>query len=118
MFNNEFYPTPKWLIKKMLDEINIEKVQYILEPSAGKGDIIDEIKEKYEHCYSYRYSKPEVDIDAIEIDKNLRLLLKGKEYKVVFDDFLNFNTYKKYDLIVMNPPFSNGDRHLLKAIEM
>ena len=118
LFNNEFYPTPKWLIKKMLDEINIEKVQYILEPSAGKGDIIDEIKEKYEHCYSYRYSKPEVDIDAIEIDKNLRLLLKGKEYKVVFDDFLNFNTYKKYDLIVMNPPFSNGDRHLLKAIEM
>lgn len=118
MFNKEFYPTPKWLIKRMLDEIDIEKVKYILEPSAGKGDIIDEIKEKYEHCYNYRYSKPEIDIDAIEIDNNLRLLLKGKEYKVVFNDFLNFNTYKKYDLIVMNPPFSCGDKHLLKAIEM
>jgi len=118
LFNKEFYPTPKWLIKKMLDDIDIEKVKYILEPSAGKGDIIDEIKEKYKNCYSYRYSKPDVDIDAIEVDDNLRLLLKGKEYKVVFNDFLNFNTYKKYDLIVMNPPFSCGDKHLLKAIEM
>ena len=25
---------------------------------------------------------------------------------------------KKYDLIIMNPPFSNGDKHLLKAIEL
>ncbi len=116
MFNKEFYPTPKWLVQKMLDSIDIEKVRYILEPSAGKGDIIDAIKEKYED--SYRYSKPELDIDAIEVDENLRLLLKGKEYKVVFNDFLNFNTFKKYDLIIMNPPFSCGDKHLLKAIEM
>ena len=116
MFNKEFYPTPKWLIQKMLDSIDIEKVKYILEPSAGKGDIIDAIKEKYEN--TYRYNKPDLDIDAIEVDENLRLLLKGKEYKVVFNDFLNFNTYKKYDLIIMNPPFSCGDKHLLKAIEM
>ena len=71
MFNKEFYPTPKWLIKKMLDSIDIKKVKYILEPSAGKGDIIDEIKEKYDNCYGYRYSKSDVDIDAIEVDDNL-----------------------------------------------
>ena len=86
----------------MLDSIDIKKVKYILEPLAGKGDIIDEIKEKYDNCYGYRYSKSDVDIDAIEVDDNLRLLLKGKEYKVVHNDFLKFNTYKKYDLIVMN----------------
>lgn len=118
MFNKEFYPTPRWLIKKMLEDIDIEKIKYILEPSAGKGDIIDEIKNKYEQSYQYGYSNPKVDIDAIEIDENLRNLLKGKEYKVVFNDFLKFNTYKKYDLIVMNPPFSCGDKHLLKAIDM
>lgn len=117
MFNEEFYPTPKWLIKKMLDSIDIEKVKYVLEPSAGKGDIIDAIKEKYKNSY-YIYGNKEPDIDAIEIDDNLRLLLKGKEYRVVHNDFLKFNTYKKYDLIIMNPPFSCGDRHLLKAIEM
>lgn len=37
---------------------------------------------------------------------------------IVHDDFLSFRTFKKYDLILMNPPFSNGDKHLLKAISM
>ena len=34
------------------------------------------------------------------------------------DDFLTMHTYKHYDLILMNPPFSAGARHLLKAIEV
>lgn len=119
MFNKEFYPTPKWLVKKMLEGINIEEVKYVLEPSAGKGDIIEEIKSEYESKFKYNYNAVKnLEIDAIEIDENLRLLLKGKEYKVIFNDFLKFNTYKKYDLIIMNPPFSNGEQHLLKAIEM
>lgn len=118
MFNDEFYPTPRFLIDKMLENIDKEKIKYILEPSAGKGDIIDVIKNEYKNCYVYRYTKPEVDIDAIEIDDNLQMFLKGKKYKVVYNDFLKFNTYKKYDLIIMNPPFSCGDKHLLKAIDM
>lgn len=115
MFNKEFYPTPKWMVDRMIEEIDTQKIKDILEPSAGKGDIIDGIIEKYE---KQRYYSEKVNIDAIEIDNNLRMLLKGKNYRVIFDDFLSFNTYKKYDLIIMNPPFSCGDKHLLKAIEM
>ena len=115
LFNKEFYPTPKWMVDRMIDEIDTQKIKDILEPSAGKGDIIDGIIEKYE---KKRYYSEKVNIDAIEIDNNLRMLLKGKNYRVIFDDFLSFNTYKKYDLIIMNPPFSCGDKHLLKAIEM
>jgi tRNA1(Val) A37 N6-methylase TrmN6 len=37
---------------------------------------------------------------------------------MVHDDFLTYQTCKHYDLILMNPPFSNGDLHLIKAIEM
>ena len=37
---------------------------------------------------------------------------------MVHDDFLTYDTAKHYDLIVMNPPFFGGDKHLLKAIEM
>ena len=37
---------------------------------------------------------------------------------IVFDDFLKFRTYKDYDLVIMNPPFSNGDLHLLKALDL
>ena len=113
LFNKEFYPTPKWMVDRMIDEIDTQKIKDILEQSAGKGDIIDGIIEKYEKKIYY---SEKVNIDAIEIDNNLRMLLKGKNYRVIFDDFLSFNTYKKYDLIIMNPPFSCGDKHLLKAI--
>src|SRR5690606_28211477 len=33
------------------------------------------------------------------------------------DDFLTYKTYKEYDYIIMNPPFSNGVDHVLKALE-
>lgn len=63
-------------------------------------------------------SELNIDIDCIEIDKNLQSILRGKNFKVICDDFLTLSTYKKYDLILINPPFENGDKHLLKAIEM
>ena len=37
---------------------------------------------------------------------------------IVHDNFLTYDPYKQYDLIVMNPPFSNGDKHLLKALKI
>lgn len=37
---------------------------------------------------------------------------------IVHDDFLTFSSKKQYDLIVMNPPFADGDAHLLKAIQL
>lgn len=40
----------------------------------------------------------------------------GKEHRVVFNNFLKFETFKKYDLILMNPPFSEGAYHLLKGV--
>lgn len=60
----------------------------------------------------------DADIDCIEIESELRATLKGKRFNVVHDDFLTYNTAKRYDLIFMNPPFSDADRHLLKAIDM
>jgi len=57
-------------------------------------------------------------IDCVEIDPNLRAILKDKRYNVIGYDFLTFQTYSQYDLIIMNPPFKNGEKHLLKALEM
>lgn len=59
-----------------------------------------------------------IDIDVVEIEPDFQKILKGKGYKLVYDDFLTFEADKHYDLIIMNPPFSNGDKHLLKALEM
>ena len=43
MFGIQFYPTPEWLVDKMLDKVDFSDVTSILEPSAGKGDIIQGI---------------------------------------------------------------------------
>src|SRR5690625_2651664 len=57
-------------------------------------------------------------IDAIENDPRLVSALIGQGNSVVWDDFLTYETYKEYDYIIMNPPFSNGVNHLLNAIEL
>lgn len=113
--NKDFYPTPQNIIDKMLYGLDLERVNSILEPSAGSGNIVDVLREKAKKCY---YRNKEIDIDCIELDKNLQHILKGKNCRVVHDDFLTYETMKEYNLIVMNPPFSNGCKHLLKALEM
>lgn len=114
MLPKEFYPTPKGLLDKIVADIDWKMIQSVLEPSAGKGDIADYIKEKYK-CQTYHDN---LDIDCIEIDESLRRILKGKELRVVHDDFLTFHTFKHYDLIIMNPPFSDGAKHLLHALSL
>ena len=41
-----------------------------------------------------------------------------ENFDIVYDDFLKYKPFKTYDLIVMNPPFSNGCTHLLKALDV
>lgn len=172
--SEEFYPTPPDLIDKMLDGIDWHYINTILEPSAGKGNILKEIAKRAKGK----------NIDAIEYDDNLRQILQWnfskdrlneieveekkflekcgykyyekrrngwyyfdntesqylpipepnfteiKKYEnqekeffsegihIVAKDFLTYEPFKQYDLIIMNPPFFNGDRHLLKAIKM
>ena len=163
---SEFYPTPESVVKKMLEDIDLMLVKSVLEPSAGKGDILRVLAEEED-----RYGRVKFDVDCIEIDANLRQILsynfskdRERELKhreeelkphsewnsntnrydeipsknpaelenirrelncffaggihIVHDDFLTYTPFKQYDLIIMNPPFSNGDKHLLKALQM
>ena len=113
-FNSEeFYPTPEALLDKITEGIRWRDVHTVLEPSAGKGDMAQYAINAAKNGRSYDF-----DIDCIEIDEDLKAALKGKELRVIHDDFLTFKTFKKYDLILMNPPFSNGATHLLKALDM
>lgn len=123
MLNNieEFYPTPLHIINKMLSDVNFKTVNSVLEPSAGQGDIVkivsQKMKAEYNHGYSYNDGYIP-DIDCIEINPQLQSILKGEGFRVVHNDFLTFETMKHYSLIVMNPPFSCGEKHLLKALQM
>lgn len=188
---SEFYPTPEPLVEKMIEGIDFGMIETILEPSAGKGDILKGIARKINREYRRFSHRKKCDVDAIEIDPNLRAILRhefsdeyrmeleekrnavtskygrqalcniyayvdketGKEtsypaadkakiveyqkkldsffddctddedgsrygVKIVHDDFLTYQAYKEYQLIIMNPPFSDGDKHLLKALEI
>lgn len=110
---HEFYPTPRALLDKIFAGVKWSEIQTVLEPSAGKGDMASYIREQYRKT---NYQDP--DIDCIEKDPTLARILKGEGFPVIHDDFLTFHTGKQYDLIAMNPPFSNGDEHLLKALDL
>jgi hypothetical protein len=106
----------------MLAGIDWSELVTVLEPEAGKGDIALKIAGRLKCETRKSRWRAEDDgkgaIDCIEIAEDLRCALKGAGFRVVHDDFLTYQTRKHYDLIVMNPPFSDGARHLLKALEL
>lgn len=107
---NQFYPTPLDLAEKLTNKCELKSGLSILDPSAGKGDLLIPIQERYKYSI--------MDYFVIEKDYNLQNILKGKKFILLDDDFLTFNTNYKFDLIIMNPPFKNGEKHLLKAIDL
>ncbi len=112
MLNNKsFYPTPPNLITKMVLKIQ-GRPSKVLEPSAGKGDLVEGIKS------SYSVWRRNADVSAIEINPTLQATLRGKGIKVIDTDFLAYTGPDKFDAIIMNPPFDTGDQHLLKAIDI
>lgn len=117
--NKTFYPTPKKMIERMAKLIK-GTPKKILEPSAGKGDLVEGIAEMtFHHRGHYIGQKfKRADFSTIEANKDLRATLRGKRIKVIDTDFLAYSAPDKYDLIIANPPFDDGDKHLLKAIDI
>lgn len=124
-YNEEYFPTPVPVIEKMLEPWRIEhetKTYYrigdktILEPSAGHGAILDYIGKTDGEQWERRRAHVDMKrLYAIEKDPEMRHILQQKGYKLIEDNFLEYHGHTRFDLILMNPPFSNGDEHLLKA---
>lgn len=115
MLDPNFFPTPKSLIAKMWAKVkDPQTIKAVLEPSAGKGDIVEYLTDNADSSRYCRNPK----ISAIEQDDDLFATLLGKDINVVDRDFLNYNGGDIFDLIIMNPPFDHGDKHLLKAIDI
>ncbi|WP_440998286.1 hypothetical protein, partial [Cysteiniphilum litorale] len=114
MFNKDFYPTPENLAHKMLDKVDFNdyKIKMILEPSAGKGDLIKAFESYRKTGYHSYYFKENCEIHAIEIVPELQAILKDDDIAVIDSDFLAYSGTIHYDLILANFPFSDGDKHL------
>lgn len=75
MFNKDFFPTPYHVIHEMLNGYDLTG-KVILEPSAGKGDIVD-----------FCIGSGAANIIACEIVPELMQILNSK-CKVIAEDFL------------------------------
>jgi hypothetical protein len=118
--NKSFYPTPEKLIHKMINKINrpCSDIKFILEPSAGGGAIINSLLHSKFDSYTTVISAIEKD-DYLRSELNrLSTFKQHSAYKVIDSDFLTYHGYDKFDLIIMNPPFENGEYHLQKAIDI
>lgn len=105
--NADFYPTPTDVINTMmLGEDILGKT--ILEPSAGSGNIVSWLKDNGAGA-----------VIACEKDETLQKLLAGK-CELIADDFLSVTSdqVSHVDYIVMNPPFSDGVKHIKHAFDI
>jgi hypothetical protein len=114
-FDPEFFPTPENIGRKLLAKISGDAVNF-LEPHAGWGDLARLIKDpQAEKNTSWWDPTAKRKLDVIESNPDLLAILYDKGYNVVGFDWLEYSGVCFYDAIVMNPPFSNGATHLLKA---
>ena len=107
LFNRDFYPTPHEVIEQMLSLSDI-RGKIILEPSAGSGNIVN-----------FLQKNGAKKVIACEINTKLQAIIAGK-CELIASDFLTVtpDMISHIDMIVMNPPFSAEEAHILHAWEI
>jgi hypothetical protein len=102
-FSADFFPTPDHVIDQMLKGVNL-KNKKVLEPSAGNGNIVTYLQ------------REGAEVIACENNQDLKKILQTK-CTVIAEDFLTVESHQisHVDLIVMNPPFSADEAHILHA---
>ena len=69
---DQFYPTPPSVAGKMLAGLDTRYIKSVLEPSAGKGNLIDALA-RANHDFQYHSG---LEVDFCEIDPYLRQICK------------------------------------------
>ena len=88
--------TPRSIIQKLFESIDMANVTSILEPSCGTCEIIT-------HCIKF-------NVPIVGVEKNEKIFkeiskLDLKNVTLIHDDFLQLNFNEQFDLIVGNPPY-------------
>lgn len=106
IFNRDFYPTPDSVVETMLNASDISG-KTVLEPSFGSGNIV-----------RYLNSHGAARVLGCEINDTLRSAASGCE--VIGANFLDIGAgdVSHIDMIVMNPPFSVQEKHIMHAWEI
>lgn len=94
----QYFTTSTELQEKVYSFI-LNKPSLILEPSMGRGDLINYVSER----------DNSIKFDMYEIDNTINILNKYiSRDKVIFGDFLEQSIQTKYKTIIGNPPYANN----------
>ena len=107
MFNKNFYPTNRATGLRMISGLTLSEKQ-VFEPQAGKGDLVDLLNEFGAH------------VTICELNEDLAKISSSKAERFLKPDFLEVTKEEvsHFDFIIMNPPFSADEIHILHAWEI
>lgn len=109
-----FFPTPASLADRVCEAAGLQDGHHVLEPSAGKGDLVE----------AALRAAPGCKVEAVELASRLADLLRVRfadrpAVTVHGADFLEWSVARpQVDRVVMNPPFEGyiDRRHVLRAL--
>ena len=106
LFGPDFYPTPELVAAMMLDPLDM-RGRVVVEPSAGSGNLVHACLER--GAREVLWCEPEPKLRAI--------VAAIPDSRLIGNDWLQVQAEQisHVDLIVMNPPFSADERHILHA---
>jgi hypothetical protein len=111
MINPDFYPTPPEVAAEMLDPLDL-RGKTVLEPSAGSGNLVRECLDRGASEVLWCEKEPQL--------RDMLATIRGAQAGFACRDFLQLqaDAVSHIDLIVMNPPFSADEAHILHAWEI
>ena len=99
------YFTSNSLLKQCVNKFVLNNPVRVLEPSVGRGDLIDSLSSEFDNIH----------FDMYEIDTNIEMLACVNTENLTYGDFLQQDIVRKYKTIVGNPPYvktSTGNLYL------
>lgn len=103
----DFFPTLPALALRMAEMANISATDEVLEPSCGFGALI---KAAHFVC-------PSVSVHGLELSRSVCEVATIECAGAYIEnlDFIEWEGGDHYDVVLMNPPFSNDQAHIIKA---
>lgn len=102
-----FFPTPRRIVAQMIELADIKDGMEVLEPSAGKGDIIMGVRQAMIDGRAGRCAFIAVEIIHALAERLVTVDCVGRT-RVYCADFLEWESRNLFDRVMMNPPFERG----------